>query len=136
MRLRQISNAVHTSNVMRRLGDKPLTGAEKQKRHREKVKARLAEATALKAYALARDLTSGELAGLRAFYVSLLLELGASAEEAEMLTATLADAQVEIAALLRARGQAALAGLRGRKRKRGGGSLLARLAAAEAAGKR
>jgi hypothetical protein len=68
--------------------------------------------------------------------VSLLLELGASAEEAEMLTATLADAQVEIAALLRARGQAALAGLRGRKRKRGGGSLLARLAAAEAAGKR
>ena len=137
---------------MRRLGDKPLTGAEKQKRHRERVKARLEEAAALKERFLARDLehdlgrelaqenlaqenlaqafgAAGAPAGLSAYYGSLLRELGASAEEAQALTATLADAQGELALLLRARGQAALENWRARK-KRCGVSLLARLAAA------
>ncbi|MCW2273539.1 hypothetical protein GJ654_05140 [Rhodoblastus acidophilus] len=104
------------------MGETPLTGAQKQKRHREKVKARLAEADSLKA----REKTSpGDIPGLTGFYRDLLRELGASPEEAEQIAGG-AGFQDDIVALLRKRGKAALAALR-RPRKPAGASLLERL---------
>jgi tRNA A37 threonylcarbamoyltransferase TsaD len=106
------------------LGEKPLTGAQKQKRHREKVKAKLAEAQALKARA---DSAPGDIPGLKTFYLDLLRELGASAEEAKQICEAAASLQEDIVAALRKRGQAALEALR--RRPQAGSSLLARLAA-------
>jgi len=112
-------------DIMRRLGEKPLSGAEKQRRHRERVKARLAEAVALKTRLEAGP---GEILGLKTVYESLLRELGASAEEARHLSESAAGVQDDVLAALRQRGEAALQTLR-RERARNGSSLLARLAA-------
>ena len=111
---------------MRRLGETALTGAQKQKRHREKVKARLAEADWLKARA---ESAPGDIPGLKTFYRDLLRELGASTEEAKQLSEAATSFQEDIVASLRKRGQSALEALRRRKRTQTGSSLLARLAA-------
>jgi predicted nucleic acid-binding Zn-ribbon protein len=110
-----------------------LTGAEKQKRHREKVKARLAEVEAEALQARAAQ-APGEIPGLKRFYEGLLRELGATAEEAKQLSEAVASFQGDLVALLRERGQAALEALR-RQRARSGSSLLSRLAAIQDAGK-
>ena len=108
---------------MRRLGDKPLTGAQKQKRHREKVKARLAEAELLKARESAAP---GGIPGLESFYRDLLRELGATPEEENRLAEGAGSFQQDIVAALRKRGHAALDALR-RQRTQASSSLLARL---------
>ncbi|MBB4198207.1 hypothetical protein CCR94_12400 [Rhodoblastus sphagnicola] len=115
---------------MRRLGEKPLSGAEKQKRHRERVKARLAEAVALKARA---EAAPGEIPGLKTFYEGLLRELGGSADEAKQLSQAAASFEEDIVSNLRKRGQAALVALR-RQRAKTGSSLLSRLAAMQEQG--
>ncbi|MCW2283085.1 hypothetical protein M2323_000768 [Rhodoblastus acidophilus] len=107
---------------MRRLGERPLTGAQKQKRHRERLKARLAEADSLKAREQA---VGGDILAVIAFYRDLLRELGASAQEAEQIAGG-PGFQDDIVALLRLRGQAALDALR-RPPPSAGTSLLARL---------
>ncbi len=111
---------------MRKLGPQPLTGAEKQRRHRERVKARLAEAKELRAQ-LDGDLGPNFL-GLGVFYDSILAELGAAAEEREALTANLESFCEELRDFARQRGEKELAALRARRR-RAGGSLLSRLTA-------
>jgi len=110
---------------MRKLGEKALTGAQKQKRHRERVKARLAEAEALKAR---MESAPGGIPGLKGFYHDLLRELGANAQEAKQLSEAAASFQEDIVVSLRKRGQAALAALR-RQGPHPASSLLARLAA-------
>lgn len=112
--------------LMRKLGPEPLTGAEKQRRHRAKVKARLAEAEELKAR-LDGGLGSNFI-GLRAFYESILAELGAAPEEREALIGDLEALSGELREFARQRGEKALAALRARRRK-GDGGLLSRLAA-------
>jgi hypothetical protein len=107
------------------LGKTPLTGAQKQKRHREKIKARLAEADSLKAREKA---SKGDIPGLTGVYRQLLRELGASPEEAERIAED-AGVHDDIVALLRRRGLAALEALR-RPATQAGTSLLARLQAA------
>ncbi len=109
---------------MRRLGPTALTGAEKQRRHREKVKARLAEAERLKAvFAGADDSDSGAVAAL---YDSILAERGAELEERDALRSAATAAEAEIRAVLEARAEKDLAALRERRRGRAS-SLLARL---------
>ncbi len=109
---------------MRRLGHQPLTGAEKQKRHREKVKARLAEAETLK-----RSFADGGANAL--FYLpqrldAVLAELGANAEERAALVGRFDDLDAEIFAVIWERAAEALSDLRS-KGRRGRSSLLARL---------
>jgi hypothetical protein len=80
---------------MRKLGAQPLTGAEKQRRHRERVKARLAEAERLKIL-----LVPGPGQGVRdlpAIYDHILNELGATHEEREALRAEVEGNPVGIA---------------------------------------
>jgi hypothetical protein len=87
---------------MRELGEKPSTGAQKQKRHREGVKARLAEAVALKARA---ESDPGGSPGLKTFCHGLLRALGASAHEAQRLSDAAASLQHDSAVILRAGGR-------------------------------
>ncbi len=114
---------------LRRLGETPLTGAEKQKRHRERVKARLAEAAALRAR---YGGVGGALAGLPDFFAAMLRGQGASEEEVALLCADLAAVEAEAAALLRGAAEKSLETLRARRGK-AKSSLLSRLAAMEAA---
>jgi hypothetical protein len=100
---------------MRRLGITPLTGAEKQKRHRERVKARLAEAEKLKL----RLANTSAAPYLLARCSAVLEELGADAEERSALLREFEGFDAEIAALLRARAEVALAHLRSKGRRRG-----------------
>jgi hypothetical protein len=86
---------------MRQIGPRPLTGAEKQRRHRERVKIRLAEAERLKA--LLADGAGDGLAGLAAFYDNILGRLGAVAEERNLLMAEVPAIQCELHATLEAR---------------------------------
>jgi hypothetical protein len=99
---------------MRRLGPQPLTGAEKQRRHRERVKARLAEAERLKA--LLANGPSNVLQGLSSFYDNILGELGATADERDALKAELATIQSELRAVLEARAQNDLEWIREKER--------------------
>ncbi len=86
---------------MRQIGSRPLTGAEKQRRHRERVKARLAEAERIKA--LLTHARSDFLPGLAAFYDNILGELGAATEERNVLKAELPAIEGEMRAALEAR---------------------------------
>ncbi len=86
---------------MRQIGPRPLTGAEKQRRHRERLKVRLAEAERLKA--LVADATGDGLPGLAAFYDNIVGRLGAAAEERDLLMAELPAIQSELRAGLEAR---------------------------------
>jgi hypothetical protein len=104
----------------------PLTGAEKQRRHREKVKARLAEAARL-----CERLAESEADAASGLYDAILAELGASDDEREMLAAGVAAAQAEWRAFLMQRARDDLARLREERRKRRS-SLLARLDAVNA----
>lgn len=99
---------------MRRLGPQPLTGAEKQRRHRERVKARLAEAERLKA--LLANGPSNVLQGLSSFYDNILGELGATADERDALKAELPTIQSELRAVLEARAQNDLEWIREKER--------------------
>jgi hypothetical protein len=86
---------------MRQIGSRPLTGAEKQRRHRERVKARLAEAERLKALLA---VGTGEFcSGLPAFYDNILADLGATMEERDLLKAEHPVIQSEIRTALAAR---------------------------------
>jgi len=100
---------------MRKLGPQPLTGAEKQRRHRERVKARLAEAERLKA--LLANGPGNVLPGLYTFYDNILAERGATPDERELLHGQLATIQSELRAVLEARAQNDLESLRNRQRK-------------------
>ena len=86
---------------MRQIGTRPLTGAEKQRRHRERVKARLAEAERLKA--LLDDGRGDPLRSLAVFYDNILGELGAATEERDRLKVELPAIQGEMRAALEAR---------------------------------
>ncbi len=86
---------------MRQIGSLPLTGAEKQRRHRERVKARLAEAERLKALLAVGD--SVFCSGLAAFYDHILADLGAATAERDQLSAELPAIQSEVRAALEAR---------------------------------
>lgn len=99
----------------------PLTGAEKQRRHREKVKARLAEAARL-----SERLAAGERDSASALYDAILGEFGASDDEREALGSAAAAAQTDWRAFLTQRARDDLARLRDERRKRRS-SLLARL---------
>jgi hypothetical protein len=101
---------------MRRLGPLPLTGAEKQRRHRERVKARLAEAERLKAL-LGVD-QGNIIPGLVVFYDHILAELGAAVEERELLKGEAPNIQNEIRAALEARARHDLQRVRATKRRR------------------
>jgi hypothetical protein len=91
---------------MRQIGIRPLTGAEKQRRHRERVKARLAEAERLKALL---DHGRGDpLHGLAVFCDNILEELGAATEERDLLKVELPAIQGEIRAALEARARSDL----------------------------
>jgi hypothetical protein len=107
--------------AMRRLGAAPLTGAEKQRRHRERIKARLAEAARLSA-----RLGAGEANETMALYDSILTGLGATDDEREALAGAATGLQAEWRAFLAARAGDDLARLREDRRKRRS-SLLARL---------
>lgn len=109
---------------MRRLGPLPLTGAEKQRRHRERVKARLAEAERLRA--LFADGQGHALPGLSAVYDHILNELGARPDEREALKGQIEAIQTELRAVLEARARNDLEHMRAKQRKRKTG-LLARL---------
>jgi hypothetical protein len=109
---------------MRKLGTNPLTGAEKQKRHRERVKARLAEAEKLKQ----RLADVCALPYLLQRCDAVLSELGADAEERAALAGGFEKLDAEISALVRERAGEALGDLRS-KGRRGRSSLLARLSA-------
>ncbi len=113
---------------MRRLGPTPLSGAEKQRRHREKVKARLAEAERLKQQLSGGS--AGALAGLLDFYQAVLVEAGASQEERAALGENLDALQAQVGELVRRRAGEALEELRARRRK-ARSSLLARLTPAK-----
>lgn len=110
--------------AMRKLGLQPLTGAEKQRRHRERVKARLAEADRLKAILAAGP--GNVLPGLSAFYDNVLGEIGATPAEREALVAQLPTIQSDLRMFLLARAQTDLEQFRAMMRKRKA-SLLARL---------
>jgi hypothetical protein len=112
---------------MRRLGPEPLSGAEKQRRHRERVKARLAEADRLKARFGA---PSKDLPGLRVFYQAVLAEFGAKPEECARLSENIELLRAQIGDLARQSAEGALEALRANRRK-AGSSLLARLAPAK-----
>lgn len=109
---------------MRKLGASPLTGAEKQRRHRERTKARLAEAERLKSLFAGAD--GAGFPGLAALYDSLLTSLGASADERAALNAGVEAIAADLHAALAARAGDDLARLREDKRRRRT-SLLARL---------
>ncbi|MGO8737701.1 hypothetical protein [Rhodoblastus sp.] len=86
---------------MRQIGPRPLTGAEKQRRHRERVKTRLAEAERLKALLGVDD---GEFcSGLAVCYDNVLANIGAAMEERDLLKAELPAIQGEMRAVLEAR---------------------------------
>jgi hypothetical protein len=110
--------------AMHKLGASPLTGAEKQRRHRERTKARLAEADRLKSLVAGDD--GAGFPGLSALYNSLLTGLGASADEREALNAGVGAIATDLHAALAARAGEDLAQLREDKRRRRT-SLLARL---------
>lgn len=110
---------------MRKLGPEPLTGAQKQRRHRDRVKARLAEAEILRAKFQGE---AGSLVGLGEFYEAMLREVGATPDESRTLCGDLADLLRDVQDAARQRGEKELAILRARRRKTGA-SLLARLAA-------
>jgi len=112
---------------MRRLGPEPLSGAEKQRRHRERVKARLAEADRLRARLGA---SSEKLAGLEEFYRAILMELGAKPEECASLSEDIDGLRAQIGDLARQSAERALEALRAKRRKTRS-SLLSRLAAAK-----
>jgi DNA repair ATPase RecN len=112
---------------MRRLGPEALSGAEKQRRHRERVKTRLAEADRLKARFCA---PGDDLPGLRAFYQAVLAELGAKPEECASLSEDIHRLRAQIGELARQSAEAALEALRANRRK-ARSSLLARLASAK-----
>jgi hypothetical protein len=114
--------------AMRRLGPQPLTGAEKQRRHRERVKARLAEADRLKA--IFSDAPDGAPLGLSALYDSILSELGASREEREALSGNAGAILAELRAALEARAHNELDNLRAKKPK-GKARPMSRLVAAK-----
>ncbi len=100
---------------MRQIGSRPLTGAEKQRRHRERVKARLAEAERLKA--LLGVGTSEFCAGLAAFYDNILADLGATMEERDLLNAERPAIQSEMRVALEARARNDLERARATARK-------------------
>ena len=100
---------------MRQIGNRPLTGAEKQRRHRERVKARLAEAERLKA--LLEDGRGDPLPGLAAFYYNILGELGAAMDERDRLKLELPAIQGEIRAALETRARGDLERARSTARK-------------------
>ncbi len=110
---------------MRKIGPEPLTGAQKQRRHRERVKARLAEAEILRA-----RLQGGveSPVGLIGFYEGALAELGANSDERLALCGDLRELLQDMRDLARRRAEDDLAALRAKRRK-AGASLLARLAA-------
>jgi hypothetical protein len=113
------------SRDMRKLGPTALTGAEKQRRHRERVKARLAEAERL------RRLIGGDeglLPGFAAFYEALLAEAGASPDEREALKDRAAAHQAAMRAAMEPRLCKEIVALRQTRRKHAS-SLLARLSA-------
>jgi hypothetical protein len=101
-----------------------LSGAEKQRRHREKVKARLAEGERLKA--LLGE--GGLLPGFAVFCDALFDELGAAADEREALKSRAAALQAELRGGFEARLRDEIEILRERRRKQAS-SLLARLGA-------
>jgi hypothetical protein len=102
----------------------PLTGAEKQRRHRERVKARLVEAEALRARLGAAE--AGALASLRVYCEAVLVEVGADFGEREAFAGKRAAIEAEIDALIRERCARGLEQLRA-KRRSARSSLLARL---------
>jgi hypothetical protein len=102
--------------AMRKLGPQPLTGAEKQRRHRERVKARLAEAERLKALLVSSP--GNGLPGLSAVYDHILDELGAAFGERETLRAQVGGIQSELMAVLEARARNDLEHLRAKRHKR------------------
>jgi hypothetical protein len=101
--------------AMRRLGPQPLTGAEKQRRHRERIKARLAEADRLKA--IFSQAPGGVAPGLSALYDNILSELGASREEREALAGNAGAILAELRAVLEARAHNDFDNLRAKKPK-------------------
>jgi F0F1-type ATP synthase membrane subunit b/b' len=112
---------------MRKIGERPLTGAEKQRRHRERVKARLAEAAALKeqlSETLGEDFPS-----VRVYLGNCFDSMGATPDEKSALQARLDDITVELQDFLRDRAEQALDRLRGERRK-ARSSLVSRMAAA------
>ena len=108
---------------MRRLGPEPLTGAQKQRRHRERIKARLAEAKIWR-----EGLQGGGLPGLGDFFKEILADLGATPDEGKALCGNLQPLLRDMREAARQRGERDLASLRAKRRK-AGGSLLDRLAA-------
>jgi len=104
---------------MRKLGTAPLSGAEKQRRHRDKVKARLAEAARLK------DLLD-DGAGFASWYEAALAELEVTAEERAALDLRAGAIEAQLRAALAARLAHELEQARDQRRKKGS-SLLARL---------
>lgn len=111
---------------MRKLGLKPLTGAEKQRRHREKVKARLAEAERLRQRL--GDGAAASLPGLGDFYEAILVELGAGPDERGALGENIDVLRSLVDELVRQRAGRELDELRARRRA-SRSSLLGRLAA-------
>ena len=111
---------------MRKIGTQPLTGAEKQKRHRERVKARLEEAANMKERLAAA--MADEFPGLRDGFAACLAQIGADADETEVLTQDLSVLRAELKVLLGERAQTALENLRAEQRRKRS-SLLSRMAA-------
>jgi redox-regulated HSP33 family molecular chaperone len=112
---------------MRKIGERPLTGAEKQKRHRKRVKERLAEAQTLKDR-FTKSL-SDECPCIGEHFRTYLAKLGAAPEEIELLLGRTHALNEEVKALLRDRAETALDALRS-ERRRTRNSLLARLSPA------
>lgn len=110
---------------MKKLGPTALTGAEKQRRHRERVKARLAEAERLRRLIRGDE---GLLPGFAAFYEALLVEAGASPDEREALKDRAAAHQAAMRTAMEPRLCKELDALRQTRRKHAS-SLLARLSA-------
>jgi hypothetical protein len=93
-----------------------LTGAEKQRRHRERIKARLAEADRLKSLLAQGD--SDEAVCLGAVYDKMLSEFGATLAERETLKSGFSAVHAELRAVLETRARHDLDHLRGQKVKR------------------
>lgn len=105
-------------------GGATTNGREKQRRHRERVKARLAEAERLKI--LLAPAPGEGVRDIPAIYDHILNELGATHEEREALRAEIGAIQSELRAVLEARARNDLERIRARQRKRNV-SLLPRL---------
>jgi hypothetical protein len=119
-----VTNLHNLGQAMRKLGAQPLTSAEKQRRHRARTKARLAEAERLKRLFAGDD--GAGFPGLAALYDSLIAGLGASLEERDALNAGVGSVAADLFAALAARAGDDLARLRDDKLRRRT-SLLARL---------